>query len=73
VLNTHLEYYSRIQRMTQIAALHTLQCDAVRLAAMGPAKQGRRQDSPFAAGRGRLRRSSAVISTASRAARSITA
>jgi endonuclease/exonuclease/phosphatase family metal-dependent hydrolase len=47
VLNTHLEYYSRIQRMTQIAALHTLQCDAVRLAAMQPAA-GERPDSPFA-------------------------
>jgi endonuclease/exonuclease/phosphatase family metal-dependent hydrolase len=49
VLNTHLEYYSRIQRMTQIAALHTLQCDAVRLANMG-GQTGREcaPDSPFA-------------------------
>jgi hypothetical protein len=42
-MNTHLEYYSRIQRMTQIAALHTLQCDAVRLAAMQPAAGERRR------------------------------
>lgn len=48
VMNTHLEYYSRIQRMTQIAALHTLQCDAVRLAAMQPAAAAK-PDSPFAA------------------------
>ncbi len=50
VLNTHLEYYSRIQRMTQIAALHTLQCDSVRLAAMDSPqeKSGDGQDSPFA-------------------------
>ena len=50
VLNTHLEYYSRIQRMTQIAALHTLQCDSVRLAAMGGPEggSGEGQDSPFA-------------------------
>lgn len=50
VLNTHLEYYSRIQRMTQIAALHTLQCDSVRLAAMGSSQEtsGDEQDSPFA-------------------------
>ena len=49
VLNTHLEYYSRIQRMTQIVALHTLQCDAVRLPSMG-GKAGRdcAPDSPFA-------------------------
>ncbi len=48
VLNTHLEYYSRIQRMTQIAALHTLQCDAVRLAAMGAGEsKGDELDSPF--------------------------
>jgi len=48
VLNTHLEYYSRIQRMTQIAALHTLQCDAVRLAAMGTGEsKGDELDSPF--------------------------
>ena len=49
VLNTHLEYYSRIQRMTQIVALHTLQCDAVRLASMG-GQAGRdcAPDSPFA-------------------------
>jgi len=51
VMNTHLEYYSRIQRMTQIAALHTLQCDAVRLAAMQPTAdaEGTQPDSPFAA------------------------
>ncbi len=51
VMNTHLEYYSRIQRMTQIAALHTLQCDAVRLAAMQTATgaDGTAPDSPFAA------------------------
>ncbi|MBL0283719.1 MAG: endonuclease/exonuclease/phosphatase family protein [Zoogloea sp.] len=50
VLNTHLEYYSRIQRMTQIAALHTLQCDSVRLAAMDSPqeKSADGQDSPFA-------------------------
>ena len=50
VMNTHLEYYSRIQRMTQIAALHTLQCDSVRLAAMDSPqeKSGDGQDSPFA-------------------------
>lgn len=50
VLNTHLEYHSRIQRMTQIAALHTLQCDSVRLAAMDRPKGegGDAQDSPFA-------------------------
>lgn len=50
VLNTHLEYHSRIQRMTQIAALHTLQCDSVRLAAMDSPqeKSGDGQDSPFA-------------------------
>lgn len=50
VMNTHLEYYSRIQRMTQIAALHTLQCDAVRLAAMQPAAEGddAKAGSPFA-------------------------
>jgi endonuclease/exonuclease/phosphatase family metal-dependent hydrolase len=42
VLNTHLEYYSRIQRMTQIAALHTLQCDSVRLAGDGRAPGGKR-------------------------------
>lgn len=49
VMNTHLEYYSRIQRMTQIAALHGLQCDAVRLAAMQPpAADGADRDSPFA-------------------------
>ena len=50
VLNTHLEYYSRIQRMTQIAALHTLQCDSVRLAAMDSPKEDSAdgQDSPFA-------------------------
>ncbi len=48
VLNTHLEYYSRIQRMTQIAALHTLQCDAVRLAAMGTGESKADElDSPF--------------------------
>jgi len=48
VLNTHLEYYSRIQRMTQIAALHTLQCDAVRLAAMGAGESKADElDSPF--------------------------
>ena len=50
VLNTHLEYYSRIQRMTQIAALHTLQCDSVRLAAMDGLQEESAdgQDSPFA-------------------------
>ncbi|WP_153163483.1 endonuclease/exonuclease/phosphatase family protein [Zoogloea sp. 1C4] len=49
VLNTHLEYYSRVQRMTQIAALHALQCDAVRLAASAPpVLDERKQDSPFA-------------------------
>mgnify|MGYP003805342449 FL=1 len=49
VMNTHLEYYSRIQRMTQIAALHGLQCDAVRLAAMQPAAgKSADRDSPFA-------------------------
>ncbi|KAB2964510.1 endonuclease/exonuclease/phosphatase family protein [Zoogloea sp.] len=48
VLNTHLEYYSRIQRMTQIAALHTLQSDAVRLAGMAQAEGRDRGDSPFA-------------------------
>ncbi|MCK6375569.1 MAG: endonuclease/exonuclease/phosphatase family protein [Zoogloea sp.] len=49
VLNTHLEYYSRVQRMTQIAALHALQCDAVRLAASAPPEiDERKQDSPFA-------------------------
>ena len=49
VMNTHLEYYSRIQRMTQIAALHGLQCDAVRLAAMQPpAGKDAGGDSPFA-------------------------
>ena len=48
VLNTHLEYYSRIQRMTQIAALDTLQCDAVRLAAMGTGESKADElDSPF--------------------------
>jgi endonuclease/exonuclease/phosphatase family metal-dependent hydrolase len=31
VMNTHLEYYSAVQRITQIAALHTLQSDAMRL------------------------------------------
>lgn len=46
VLNTHLEYYSRLQRMTQIAALHTLQCEVVRMGGQGgrPAAP----DSPFA-------------------------
>jgi endonuclease/exonuclease/phosphatase family metal-dependent hydrolase len=50
VMNTHLEYYSRIQRMTQIAALHTLQSDAVRLADMGGQVAGgnAKADSPFA-------------------------
>lgn len=50
VMNTHLEYYSRIQRMTQIAALHTLQSDAVRLADMGgqAASHDAEADSPFA-------------------------
>ncbi len=48
VLNTHLEYYSRIQRMTQIAALHTLQSDAVRLAGMEQGDGRERGDSPFA-------------------------
>lgn len=51
VLNTHLEYYSRVQRMTQIVALHTLQCDAMRIEEFGeqhsadPDKAG----SPFEA------------------------
>ncbi len=49
VLNTHLEYYSRMQRMTQIIALHTLHCDAVRLAAIETtARDGAASDSPFA-------------------------
>lgn len=48
VLNTHLEYYSRLQRMTQIAALHALQSDAVRLAECEPpAQAAEKQDSPF--------------------------
>lgn len=48
VLNTHLEYYSRLQRMTQIAALHALQSDAVRLAECEPPTQTtEKQDSPF--------------------------
>lgn len=51
VLNTHLEYYSPIQRMTQISALHTLQSDAVRLADMGgcATKGENRLDTPFGA------------------------
>jgi endonuclease/exonuclease/phosphatase family metal-dependent hydrolase len=50
VMNTHLEYHSRIQRMTQIAALHTFQSDAVRLAEMGGQVAGSnaKVDSPFA-------------------------
>lgn len=49
VLNTHLEYYSRMQRMTQIIALHTLHCDAVRLAAIETtARDDAAPDSPFA-------------------------
>ena len=50
VLTTHLEYYSRVQRMTQCAALHTLQSEAVRRDAMGAAAEGsgENQDSPFA-------------------------
>ncbi|HNB63503.1 MAG TPA: endonuclease/exonuclease/phosphatase family protein [Rhodocyclaceae bacterium] len=49
VMNTHLEYYSAVQRMTQIAALHTLQQDAVRLANAGGDTPGRNAapGSPF--------------------------
>jgi endonuclease/exonuclease/phosphatase family metal-dependent hydrolase len=74
VLNTHLEYYSRIQRMTQIVALHTLQCDAVRLASMGGQAGGTvRPTRRLRCGRARHRPWCAGISTASRAARSSTA
>ncbi|WP_374264274.1 endonuclease/exonuclease/phosphatase family protein [Zoogloea sp.] len=49
VLNTHLEYYSRVQRMTQIVALHTLQCDAVRLVeAGGMVEKEGAEGTPFA-------------------------
>jgi len=50
VLTTHLEYYSRLQRMTQVTSLHTLQCEAMRLEAAGPAAgdPDEDQDSPFA-------------------------
>ncbi|MDD3352601.1 endonuclease/exonuclease/phosphatase family protein [Zoogloea sp.] len=49
VLNTHLEYYSRVQRMTQVAALSGLQCDVVRLASATDANHRETSpDSPFA-------------------------